>query len=56
MRLETGDYRASQSDQRSVQDQPTDQSLLTPARRAALDALEREFHDLLQQAALTRAA
>ncbi|MDI1344064.1 MAG: hypothetical protein PSV22_08210 [Pseudolabrys sp.] len=56
MRLETGDYRATRSDQRSVQDQSTDQSLLTPARRAALDALEREFHDLLQQAALTRAA
>jgi hypothetical protein len=26
-------------------------SLLTPARRAALEALEREFHDLLQAAA-----
>jgi hypothetical protein len=60
MRLKTGDDRFSQSDERSVrvqaQDQPNDQSLLTPARRAALDALEREFHDLLQQAALTRAA
>ncbi len=56
MRLETGNYRSSQSDERSVQEQPADQSLLTPARRAALDALEREFHDLLRQAALTRAA
>lgn len=49
MRLETGDYRTTGSDQRSVLDQSTDESLLTPARRAALDALEREFHDLLQQ-------
>ena len=58
MRLETGDDRFSQSDERSVrvQAQTTDQGLLTPARRAALDALEREFHDLLQHAALTRAA
>lgn len=51
MRLETGDYRASQSDQRNVQDKPNEKSLLTPARRAALDALEREFHELLQLAA-----
>ncbi len=56
MRLKTGDFRPSQSDERGVKDQPADQSLLTPARRAALDALEREFHDLLQHAALTRAA
>ena len=28
-----------------------EQSLLTPARRAALDALEREFQELLQLAA-----
>lgn len=56
MRLETGDYRSSQFDERSVDDQTADQSQLTPARRAALDALEREFHDLLQHAALTRAA
>ena len=56
MRLEMGDDKFSQSDERCVQVQPNDQGLLTPARRAALDALEREFHDLLQQAALTRAA
>lgn len=56
MRLDAGDARFSQSDERDVQLQPADQGLLTPARRAALDALEREFHDLLQQAALTRAA
>jgi hypothetical protein len=51
MRLATGDYRSSQSNERSVQVQPTDQNLMTPARRAALDALEREFRDLLQTAA-----
>jgi hypothetical protein len=51
MRLETGDYRSSQSSERSVQVQPTDQNLMTPARRAALDALEREFRDLLLQTA-----
>jgi hypothetical protein len=56
MRLNTGDDRFSQSDERCGQVQANDQGLLTPARRAALDALEREFHDLLQQAALTRAA
>ena len=51
MRLETDDYRASQSDQRNVQDKPNEKSLLTPAWRAALDALEREFEELLQHAA-----
>lgn len=51
MRLATDDYRSSQSNERSVQVQPTDQNLMTPARRAALDALEREFRDLLQTAA-----
>jgi hypothetical protein len=60
MRLKTGDDRSSQSDERSIQIQSqiqsNDQSLLTPARRAALDALELEFHDLLRQATLTRAA
>ena len=56
MRLKTGDDRLSQSDERNLQLQPNDDGLLTPARRAALDALEREFHDLLQNAALIRAA
>jgi hypothetical protein len=37
--------------QRRVEDHDTEQNLMTPARRAALDALEREFHDLLQTAA-----
>ena len=51
MLLETSDYPATQSDQRNVQDRPNEKSLLTPARRAALDALEREFEELLQHAA-----
>lgn len=54
MRLETGNDGFSQSDERCVQAQTSDQVLLTPARRAALDALEREFHDLLQHSALPR--
>jgi hypothetical protein len=48
MRLDTVDYRSSQSDERTSQDDNTQQSLMTPARRAALDALEREFHELLK--------
>jgi hypothetical protein len=48
MRLDTVDYPSSQSDVRKSETEQTQQSLLTPARRAALDALEREFHDLLQ--------
>jgi hypothetical protein len=47
MRLDTADYRSAQSDMRTSQDENTQQSLMTPARRAALDALEREFHELL---------
>ena len=47
MRLDTVDYRSSQPDQRTPQDNNNQQSLMTPARRAALDALEREFRELL---------
>jgi hypothetical protein len=47
MRLDTVDYRSSQSDVRTHQDENSRQSLMTPARRAALDALEREFQELL---------
>ncbi|MDP2411143.1 MAG: hypothetical protein Q8M26_12780 [Pseudolabrys sp.] len=48
--METVDYRSNQSAVGSVQDHPDDAPLIlmTPARRAALEALEREFHDLLQ--------
>jgi hypothetical protein len=47
MRLDTVDYRSSQSDVRTSQDDNGQKSLLPPERRAALDALEREFRDLL---------
>jgi hypothetical protein len=47
MNLDAVDYQVSQSDVR-ISDDKISQTLLTPARRAALDALEREFHDLLQ--------
>ena len=47
MQVDAIDYRVSQSGQRTLQDDIQRKSLLTPARRAALDALEREFHELL---------
>jgi hypothetical protein len=48
MRLDAVDYRSSQSDVRkSEMNVENTQGQLTPTRRAALDALEREFHDLL---------
>lgn len=50
MQLDTVDYRALQSVERKILDTGSEQNLLTPARRAALDALEREFHDLLHTA------
>ena len=50
MRVNAVDYRVTQSEQRTSQDDDSHKALMTPARRAALDALEREFHDLLQAA------
>jgi hypothetical protein len=51
MRLETAEHKSSQSEERPFYEHETaDRSLLTPARRAALDALEHEFRDLLQAA------
>jgi hypothetical protein len=47
MRLDTAENRTSQLDERQPQDSDIQPSLMTPARRAALDALEREFRDLL---------
>ncbi|MCB1041235.1 MAG: hypothetical protein KDA94_17120 [Acidimicrobiales bacterium] len=44
------DTTSKPSGQRSVQDRDNTQGLMTPARRAALDALEREFQALLQTA------
>ena len=48
MRLDTVNTRSSQSDERKSDDDKIRKNLLTPARRAALDALEREFHELLK--------
>jgi hypothetical protein len=47
MRLDTVDSRSSQSDVRTSQDNNSRPSLLTPARREVLDALEREFLKLV---------
>ena len=48
MRLDTVDYRSSQSDVRTSTDLNSQKTLLTPERKAALDTLEREFSDLLK--------
>ena len=50
MRLEAVEYRVSQSDERKTEDEASRQNLLTPARRAALNALEREFKEMLRAA------
>ncbi|MEP7029460.1 MAG: hypothetical protein ABI830_00845 [Pseudolabrys sp.] len=47
MGLDTADSGSSPSDVCRHQEEDNHQSLLTPARRAALDALEREFRELL---------
>lgn len=47
MRLDTADYRSSQAEEHSFQEHDEAENAMTPARRAALDALEREFRDLL---------
>jgi len=48
MRLDTVDYRSTQSDVRTSTDHSSRKTLLTPERKAALEALEREFRDLLK--------
>ncbi len=48
MRLDKVDDQSVQSEQRKSEHGDNPQGLLTPARRAALDALEREFRELLQ--------
>jgi len=48
MRVNAVDSQESLSEQRIAHDDQSARSELTPARRAALDALEREFHELLQ--------
>lgn len=51
MRLDMAEDRPVKSVERKIDNAGNAQNLLTPARRAALDALEREFQDLLQLAA-----
>jgi hypothetical protein len=48
MSLDAVDDRSSRSEQRRSQDDDNRTSGLTPARRAALDALERELQELLR--------
>ena len=48
MGVDTVDNRSSQSDERKTQDDNSQHDLMTSARRAALDALERELHELLK--------
>ena len=47
MRMDAVDYQSFQSDVRISQDENNQKNLLTPARRAVLDALEREFREPL---------
>jgi len=47
MRLNTIENRSSQLNERQSDHSNDPANQLTPARRAALDALEREFRDLL---------
>lgn len=53
MSLDAVDYEVTQSDVRKSEN--ARDNLMTPARRAALDALEREFQDLLQSLQRTAA-
>jgi len=48
MRLDKVDDQSVQSDERKSEQADSPSTLLTPARRAALDALERELRELLQ--------
>jgi len=49
MRAEAIDYRHIESEQRQCVEIEQRESLLTPARRAGLEALEREFSEFLKQ-------
>lgn len=47
MRMYAVDYQSSQFDVHISQDENNQKNLLTPARRAVLDALEREYREPL---------
>jgi hypothetical protein len=48
MRAEPTDHPSAQAEPRNSQAEHAARGLMTPARRAALDALEREFSELLK--------
>jgi hypothetical protein len=48
MRAEAIDYRFSESEQHKAAERESRESRMTPARRAGLDALEREFQEFLR--------
>jgi hypothetical protein len=48
MRLETIDDRFGEGEQRKNEIRDQGENLLTPARQAGLEALEREFNELLK--------
>jgi len=48
MRIETIDYRPGEGEQRKDGTHDESENLLTPARRAGLEALEREFNEFLK--------
>jgi hypothetical protein len=52
MRLDSVETRIPELIERPSNVSHNDESLMTPALRAALDALEREFHDLVTAQAL----
>jgi hypothetical protein len=47
MRAEAIDYRYVEREQQRTAEREPRESLMTPARRAGLDALEREFREFL---------
>jgi hypothetical protein len=51
MRAEAIDYRYAEREQLRVAEREPCESLMTPARRAGLDALEREFQEFLRSRA-----
>ena len=48
MRAEAIDYRYVEREQQRIAEREPREGLMTPARRAGLDALEREFREFLR--------
>jgi len=49
MSMDAVDYRSAQDEEPRRDDEARSTSQMTPVRRAALDALEREFSELLKR-------